>query len=278
MELATRPSSSARSKPTDQSGWRSIADVIPCFENLAAAAAAPIAVADLVEQIGLGVDQGEGSRPRVVAVMIGSADGRASVEGRSGGLGGPADRALFRELRSNVDAVLVGPKTMIDEQYRSLLDSDQRERRIAGGLPAEPIAATISRRLTPELGELELFAQQGQRIVVYTESDGAFESNGADLTVERSKQGELTLAGCLEDLYANHGVRSLISEGGPTLLAALAREGLIDDFIFTVSPLLVAGSGPTALGGDALAPPLGLLLENVWRSESFLFLHYTRQR
>jgi riboflavin biosynthesis pyrimidine reductase len=251
--------------------------VSPSYQNLAASSAA-VSAANLIEQLGLGAAAGEGKRPRLVAAMIASADGRAAVDGRAGGLGGPADRAVLRELRCNVDAILIGPTTLIDERYSTLLDSDHRERRIAAGLPAEPIAATISRRLNPQLAELELFGQQGQRIVIYTESDEPIEARGAELSVARSEPGELTLAGCLEDLYANHGVRTLLSEGGPTLLRALAEEHLIDDFIFTVSPLLVAGSAPTLLSGEAFEPPLGLALENVWRSESFLFLHYTRQR
>ena len=249
----------------------------PSYQNLAAVDADVDAV-ELIAQLGLGAAAGEGRRPRLVAAMIASADGRAAVDGRAGGLGSPADRAVLRELRSDVDAILVGPTTLIEEQYSTLLDADHRERRIASGLAAEPIAATISRRLDPQLAQLQLFAQKSQRIVVYTESDQPIEASGAELTVARSAPGELTLAGCLEDLYANHGVRTLLSEGGPTLLRALAAEHLIDDFIFTISPLLVAGSAPTLLSGEAFEPPLGLALENVWRSDSFLFLHYTRQR
>jgi riboflavin biosynthesis pyrimidine reductase len=232
----------------------------------------------LVSQLGLDELDGELGRPRVIAAMIAAADGRAAVEGRAGGLGSPADRAVLRELRCSVDAILIGPTTLVDERYSTLLDSGHRARRIAAGLSAEPIAATISRRLDPQIAELELFAQPEQRIVVYSESSDPLEASGADLTVVRSQPGELTLAGCLKDLYANHGARTLLSEGGPTLLRALAAEGLIDDFIFTVSPLLVAGSAPTLLSGEAFEQPLGLALENVWRSDSFLFLHYTRQR
>ena len=246
------------------------------FEILSAGASSD--AIGLVSQLGLEELDGELGRPRVVAAMIASADGRAAVEGRAGGLGGPADRAVLRELRCSVDAILIGPTTLVDERYSTLLDSDHRSRRIAAGLSAEPIAATISRRLDPQLAKLELFAQPEQRIVVYSESNDPLEASGADLTVVRSQPGELTLAGCLEDLYANHGVRTLLSEGGPTLLRALAVDALIDDFIFTVSPLLVAGSAPTLLSGEAFEPPLGLVLENVWRSDSFLFLHYTRQR
>ncbi len=248
------------------------------FENLAAAAGAGIDAGELVGQLGLDAEPAERGRPRVVAVMIASADGRAAVGGRAGGLGGPADREVLRELRTSADAILVGPATLIEERYSTLLDADHRERRSAAGLPPEPIAVTVSRRLNPQLAQLELFSQPGQRIVVYTESNDVIEASGAELTITRSKPGALSLAGCLEDLYANHGVRTLLSEGGPVLLGALVSELLVDDFIFTVSPMLVAGSARTLLGGRAFEPPLGLELRQLWRSDSFLFLHYTRRR
>ena len=247
------------------------------FEHLGAAPGGPTNAAELVRSLGLGAAGVGGVRPRVVAAMIASADGRAAVDGRAGGLGSPADRAVLRELRCSVDALLVGPTTLIEEKYSSLLDSEHRERRVAGGLAPEPIAATISRRFEPRLAALELFARPDQRIVLYTESPEPIETRGAELTVERAASGELTLAGCLEDLYSNHGVRTLLSEGGPTLLRALASEALIDDFIFTLSPMLVAGSAPTILSGERFEPPVGLELQNLWRSDSFLFLHYTRQ-
>src|SRR2546427_12230708 len=49
------------------------------------------------------------ARPYVIVNMISTADGRASIGGRSGPLGGRADRELFHAPRTVVDAVMVGP-------------------------------------------------------------------------------------------------------------------------------------------------------------------------
>src|SRR5512133_1228594 len=87
----------------------------------------------IVAGVGLS-DGGVDGRPRVAAAMIASADGRATVAGTSVGLGHPADRALLRELRTAVDAILVGTGTLRAEGYAHLLDDDQRERRAAAGL------------------------------------------------------------------------------------------------------------------------------------------------
>ena len=89
----------------------------------------PSGAAALAERMGLWDDPGRGDRPRVVAAMIGAADGRATVDGRAGGLGSPADRSVLRELRTAADALLVGSATLIAEGYATLLDPPQQEAR-----------------------------------------------------------------------------------------------------------------------------------------------------
>ncbi len=56
-------------------------------------------------------------RPWVYLCMITSADGATAVEGKSGALGGPGDRAVFATLRANADVVLVGAGTARAERY-----------------------------------------------------------------------------------------------------------------------------------------------------------------
>jgi riboflavin biosynthesis pyrimidine reductase len=250
------------------------------FEALGAPGSQPISASELIEQMQIGDDRAalDLGRPRVIAVMIESLDGRAAVAGRAGGLGGPADRSVLRELRCASDAILVGPTTLIDERYSTLLDPEHRERRSAEARPAAPIAVTFSRRLDPRLAELELFANPEQKIIIYTESEDELEARGADLIVHRSEPGTLSLKQSLEDLRRYFGVNTLVSEGGPTLLHALAAEDLVDDYVITISPLLVAGDAPSVLSGGLFSPALEIELAGIWQSGSFLFLHYRRPR
>src|ERR1700750_2591854 len=76
----------------------------------------------------LGLRDPDSGGRAVWAAMTPSPDGRVAVEGRSVGLGHPADRALLRELRTAVDAILVGPGTLRAERDANLLDDDQRAR------------------------------------------------------------------------------------------------------------------------------------------------------
>jgi RibD domain-containing protein len=56
------------------------------------------------------------TRPTVRLNMIASIDGATAVGGLSGGLGGPADQALFAVLRAQADVVLVAAGTVLSRQ------------------------------------------------------------------------------------------------------------------------------------------------------------------
>jgi riboflavin biosynthesis pyrimidine reductase len=232
----------------------------------------PITAGELVERLGLWDAQPAGGRPRVVAAMIGSADGRATVGGRAGGLGSPADRAVLRALRAPCDALLVGPGTLIAERYATLLDASHRSERQRRGRTPEPLLATISRSLDPRLADVPLLNEEDARVLVYSDADGTLEGAGPQVEVRRIAQ--LGTRACLENLAAADGARLVTTEGGPTLLRGLVAEGLVDDLILTVAPVLVAGEGRAVLHGPVFDPPVAMRLRAALRGEDHLFLHY----
>lgn len=212
-------------------------------------------------------------RPRVMGVMVGSADGRAVVEGHAGGLSGAADRTHYRSLRTAADACLVGPSTLVVESYSTLLDPHQRERREALGLSPEPLLATISRRLDSRLAELEIFNIPGRAVRVYTESPGELPPCSGEVEVVRFGPGELTPGACIADLGAQ-GCAMVLCEGGPALLGALFAASLVDDLFLTISPQVVGGNGINIVEAQTFEPPVGMELLAVGRGADHLFLHY----
>jgi riboflavin biosynthesis pyrimidine reductase len=79
----------------------------------------------------------------------------------------------------------------------------------------------------------------------------------------------------LRRLRAEHGVRSVLCEGGPTLNAALLRDDVVDELFLSVSPQLVADGdllGITARAG--LEHPVPLELVWVLEEAGMLFLRY----
>lgn len=215
------------------------------------------------------------TRDVVVADMVATADGRASVSGRSAGLGNDADRALLRELRAEADAILVGTGTLAAERYANLLDDEARERRLAEGRPAHPVVATVSRRLALPVDDAPVFGEAGVPIVAFAEAgdDVAAPPDVAAQLEVVTLPAPLTLRAVLDGLR-RRGVHGVLCEGGPSLLRRLVAEGLLDDLCLTVSPLLAAGDAPTVLEGDALPDPARLALRDVHRADDHLFLHY----
>jgi riboflavin biosynthesis pyrimidine reductase len=238
------------------------------------AAGEEIGAERFVERLALHEEWPAADRPRVVAAMIGALDGRATVDGRAGGLGNPADRAVLRELRTVADALLVGPGTLISERYATLLDPPQQERRERRGLPREPLVATISRSLDARLADVPLLAEPGVRAEILTESDRDFPVTGEGVAIVRFEPGTLSVRACLRHLRERHEAAVVVTEGGPTLLRGMLAEGLVDDLVLTLAPLLVAGKGYTLLHGPELDPPARLALSDVARSDDHLFLRY----
>lgn len=232
---------------------------------------APTEAAQVLDAIVADPAPAVAGRPRTIGVMVASVDGHATVEGRSGALGGPEDRAIFRGLRERADALLVGPGTLNRERYSTTLDAPHREARVAAGRPPEPLLATISRSFSLD-ADVPLLHEPLTRVAVYTEVEPPYAVDAERVDVVRLP--EATPGAALSDLH-QRGMGLVNCEGGPHLLAALAGRGLLDELVLTVSPLLVGGAHPlTILTGDIGPDLLRLRLRGTWRAGDVLFLHY----
>ena len=218
-------------------------------------------------------------RPYVFCNMISTADGKATLDGRAGPIGNEADRALFHVLRTQADAVLVGATTLRVERYGRLVrDPALRERRVAQGLAADPLAVVVTH--SGELGpDIPLFADPDSQIIVFTAAGQGPATSAAEVTVTRMDTAELTLPSVLARLRAEHQVRSLLCEGGPTVLGQLLADGVVDELFLALAPKLAgAGAGLGWVGGPRLVDPVNLELVEALEWESCLFLRYTVKR
>ena len=215
-------------------------------------------------------------RPYVVLNMVTTADGMATVAHRTAPISNAADRQLFHELRAQVDAVMVGAGTVRIERYGRLVrDPQRRERRIARGLAPDPLAVVVSRRLTLT-PDLPLLADPHSRVVIFTASTAELKDCAAQVSYLRPPPGEeLNLATMLARLRAEHGVRSVLCEGGPVLNASLLPAGLVDELFLAIAPALAGSAGALSIvDGAPLAQPIGLDLIWLLESEGQLFARY----
>ena len=214
-------------------------------------------------------------RPFTFANFVASADGRATIDGRSGGLGDDGDHAIFHCLREQVDAVLVGTGTLRAERYgRVLGKAERRQRRIERGRSAEPLLVTVTRSGNIPT-DIPLFAEPEARVVVFSSATPDVAGCAAQIEVVSLDPGDLTLTTVTRHLRNLHAIRTVICQGGPTMFGALLLEDLVDELFLTIAPKLAGGGrGPTITSGPALADPAALLV--LWllgRSDS-LYIRY----
>jgi riboflavin biosynthesis pyrimidine reductase len=250
---------------------------------------------NLVETYSRGSEPGKG-RPFVRVNMISTLDGATSFGGRSGGLGGPADKLLFSVLRSLADVVLVGAGTVRAERYGpvKLPAEVQRMRESRGQSPLPPIAVVTE---SLDLNwDSRLFKEADPRPIVIAPGNtnaAALARAGRAADVLTAGVGAVDLPSALEAL-AERGMHQALCEGGPRLNTSLAAAELVDDLCLTLSPRLAGsvgdtllggwlgsggrwisgreGSGVTWLRGQPFARLLELSLVHVLEEDSFLFL------
>jgi riboflavin biosynthesis pyrimidine reductase len=189
-------------------------------------------------------------RSWVLLNMIASLDGATVIDGRSGGLGGPADRTIFALLRTMADVILVGASTVRAEGYGPPKKSGQR-------------VAVVSRS-----GRLDWSS------ALFTSGAGVavLPIDGPDVPAPaiRAGDGSVDLAAALPQLEG----RIVLCEGGPTLNGQLLVAGLVDELCLTVAPVLVGGGAKRIVAGPEA--PTEMRLVHVLEDDGFLFYRYVR--
>lgn len=207
----------------------------------------------------------DGPQDRLVAVVVGSIDLRATIDARVKGLSSPADQAHLFAWREVADTLLVGGRTLTIERYGSLLPKDLQDARIKRDEPPIPPVATISRRATLDVAQIRR-AKEPPDLTVYSQTTAP----GA-VDAEWVTQPAVTAESVVEDLRGR-GNRIIVSEGGPTLFGLLFEAGVVTDLSLTVAPLLVGDEGPRVV--EPAAPGPKLRLAGADATGGSLFTHY----
>jgi len=216
-------------------------------------------------------------RPYIVCNFVSSLDGKATADGRTGGLAGEGDHAAFHLLRTQVDALLVGTGTLRIERYGVAVRSERLSQiRVAEGRAPQPLCVVISRSGSVPF-EIPLFADARADVVLYAPPETTAPACAANVTHHEIPTGEDSLRGILRSLRHDHDVRSLLCEGGPILFSSLLRQGLVDELFLTLSPTLVGGSELGITTGAALDQLR--VMELVWALEcnGSMLMRYARR-
>lgn len=206
------------------------------------------------------------------ANMIASADGAATINGRAGGLGSATDQQLLGLLRALADVVIAGAGTVIAEGYGPARARPQyQELRAAAGQPPAPRMVVVSQRLQLDF-DSKYFTDALQRPIVVT-----CEAAPPDRLLAARDVAEVVVVGDtvvsparMVEALVSLGQRRLLCEGGPTLLAMVAADGVLDELCLTIAPMLVAGPSRRILDGPLLDPPPKMALTQLLQDDDDL--------
>jgi len=213
----------------------------------------PTTVADLDHDALVAAYGYPDGRTWVRANMVASLDGSAVKDGRSGGLGGAADKAVFDVLRGLADLVLVGAGTARTEGYRAMRPkAPYAELRAAQGQRPAPVLALVSGGLDLDPAS-ELFGGAERTLVVtHAGTDAAARRRLAEVSdVVVAGERSVDVGAALDELAAR-GLRRVLCEGGPSLLSDVAAAGRLDELCLTLSPQVVGGDGTRITHGPQL--------------------------
>jgi riboflavin-specific deaminase-like protein len=227
--------------------------------------------AELASGLRLG-ERAPAERPYLALNMVSTLDGKATIDWRTKGLSTELDRQLFHHLRTQADAVMIGAGTARVERYGRITKTEElRDKRVREGLVADPLAVVVSGRLDLP-ADLPLLQEADQGVVIATGSDATLE--GTTAPVEYLRVGD-DLPLLMARLREDHGVRSILCEGGPTLNSFLLAAGLVDELFLTLHPKLSGGAAAlTIVAGRDLVEPAELGLVSLAEGEGDLFTRW----
>ena len=178
---------------------------------------------------GFAMVQGEG-RPWVIAKTAMSLDGRITrPPGEGQWLTGTEARETVHELRGEVDAIITSGETV---------------RRDDPALTIRGVRVAADK-------------VQPWRVVVTRQGMGEDEKERAQLFTDEHCERTMVLGGgsmydVLRTLSDDHGVAMVLLEAGGSLLGSFLEEGLIDEWVVYLAPMVTGGPRP-AVGGEGSA-------------------------
>lgn len=225
-------------------------------------------------------------RPFIFINVAMTADGKIDTVARRGAaISSPRDKERVDRLRAESDAVMVGGRTLLDEDPKLTVKSQAlREERVSRGLAPNPIKVGIISDANLKIHSK--FLHEGPaRVVIFTTNRTSrdqletLRAQGAELHVH--PPGRVDLPKALETLK-RLGVNRLMVEGGATLNFELLRLGLVDEVQAYVAPMIFGGeTAPTMAAGAGVergeAVPLRLIDVERWEDGGVL-LKYLMER
>jgi 2,5-diamino-6-(ribosylamino)-4(3H)-pyrimidinone 5'-phosphate reductase len=214
-------------------------------------------------------------RPYVLLNVAATVDGKIdTVERRGAAISSDADWQRVDALRASVDAVMVGGRTLLDEDPRLTVRSPElRAERIARGVPGNPAKVGVVSQ-PGQLKKDSRFLKEGAaRIILFCPTSTQFDYL-EKVEIFHIGEPRVDLRSALATLH-DLGMNRVLVEGGGTLNFELLRLGLIDEVQVYVAPRIFGGATAPTLADGTGGLSLGLdLMSAETVADSGVLLRY----
>jgi riboflavin biosynthesis pyrimidine reductase len=240
------------------------------------------------------------SLPYIFSNFVTTLDGVVSLHSRGHAAGGDIsgfnaqDRMVMGLLRAVADVVIVGSGTLAADSQQVWtpeavcpeLAPEYGHLRKALGNSGPPMNVIVSGSGSLNM-RLPVFSSGTVRVMVFTSTAGAKRlakqriPDGVEIRAMRRGGAEIAAGTICREVCSIRGVKRVLVEGGPRLLADFFKQRLVSEQFLTLAPQIagrVAGDGrPGMVMGKVFAPrnPLWGKLIDVRQGDSHLFLRYT---
>lgn len=175
------------------------------------------------------------SRPRVIISAAISVDGKLATAKNDSALSSKKDLTRVHNLRSKVDAILVGINTLLKDNPSLTV------RYVKGKNPSRVVLDSKGR--TPIDCKIVSHAKKIPTIVLTTDKISNRKKSqlvNAGVQVISCGKSRINLNKCMQVLK-NMGIRTLMVEGGGYTNWCFVKNSLADELIVTVSPYVLGG-------------------------------------
>jgi diaminohydroxyphosphoribosylaminopyrimidine deaminase/5-amino-6-(5-phosphoribosylamino)uracil reductase len=194
-------------------------------------------------------------RPHVVFKAAATLDGKvATTGGDSKWISSEASRARAHRWRAEVDAVVVGIRTVMADDPLLTSRVDAVAKQPARVVFDSEASLKVDSQLVASLADAPLIlvcSRAAKRTAV-----SALESLGVDVIVASGQNEPARLTAALDEL-GSRGIQSVLLEGGPHLAGTFFDVDEIDEMRLFLAPVVAGGSGALPVLGAEGAETIG---------------------
>lgn len=216
-------------------------------------------------------------KPYVILNAAMTLDGKIATATGSSKISNQKDLIRVHELRKEVDAIMVGIGTVLADNPKltahkiESTKEDNPIRIVVDSKGRTPIASNV---LKPDASTIIAVANNFKDELIVTDRWEVLKK-GADFYFNGKEEVDLK---DLMDFLVSININTLMLEGGSTLNYSMIKEGLIDEIIICIGPLVVGGVDAISLFGgegiDDMENAFKLELIEYYSLDDDMIIHY----